>query len=89
MTFNLTPARARILSEVINGKAVHKEMYGTQSFGPNPQGHGSSTNITRIVRPLEHANLIKLAYDHNGWRAAWVATDEGIAALAAYNQNGA
>lgn len=88
-SINLTPARARVLREIINGKSVHKEMYGKRSFGANPQGIGSSADITRIVAPLERANLIKLAYSHNGWRAAWVATDAGIDALAAHDKAGA
>jgi hypothetical protein len=84
--FKMTEARARVLHEIVYGNSVHKEMYGKRSYGCNPQGSGATTDITRIIAPLERASLIKLVPNHNRWRLGWAATPAGLAALAEFDK---
>ena len=83
--FKLTEARARVLREIVNGTTAHKEMYGKRSFACDRNGRGCTSDVTRIVGPLETAKLVRLIPNHNGWRMAWAATDAGVQALADYD----
>ena len=82
----LTPARVRLLREVVTGRtAYHEAPPRARSFAYTPR-----RNVTAQADELVRAGLIHIETNHNGWRLAYVPTLAGARALAAHdNPNGA